>query len=374
MSDTSQEKTEEATPRQLRKARERGQVAKSAELSSAAVLATGIGMIAAQAAVIGDHFRDLTHLALRTAARPDLNPNIVIGSLGKLAGIAMQAIMPMIIAMAAVALFVSFMQVGALLTLEPLKPSLQKLNVLAGLKKMFFSGRTYIELLKAIVKIAVISLMSWNAIKSELPVLLQLGRLPVQDACLQSLRIISRCSWQIIMFFAAIAVLDFFYQRWQHGKELRMSRQQVREEYKEQEGDPHNKHQRQRMHHEIVNSVMIAQTEKADVVVTNPTHIACALRYDPKKEGAPRLIAKGTGWVAQQIKEIAAEKDIPVVRDISLARALNELELETLVPEELYDAVAELLKWIEIVAAAEGRTPAWTQPAEAPDAEHSTDA
>ncbi|MEX2215507.1 MAG: flagellar biosynthesis protein FlhB [Phycisphaeraceae bacterium] len=359
MADTSGDKTEDATPKQLRKAREKGQVARSAEMTAAAVLIAGVGMFVSQAGVIADAFQAIFRTTIATAVREDLTPLMMIDTLGTMAGLGFAAITPVIVIMAAAGLFIAFIQVGALLTFEPLKPKLEKLNIFAGMKRLFFSMNTYIELLKGILKITVIGLLCWNVIRSELEVLLQLGKLDLVTASGQTLRIVMRCVWQILLFFVAVAVLDFLYQKWKHAKDHRMTKQQVKDEYKEQEGDPHNKAQRERMHREISQQVMVAQTEKADVIVTNPEHLACALRYDPENEGAPRLVAKGEGHVAQQIKQIGKEKGIPVLRDVSLARALYELNVDTQIPEELYDAVAEVLKWVEMVAASEGREVPW---------------
>ena len=294
MADQSGEKTEQATPRQLRKAREKGQVAKSAEMTAAAVMFAGIGMFVSQADSIAKAFDTIVRTTIATAVREDLTPGMLVTTLGKMTALGLTAILPVIIIMAAAGMFVAFIQVGALLTLDPLKPKLEKLNVFAGIKRMLFSLNTWIELLKALVKITIISLLCWNVIRSEREVLLQLGKLPLIEGCAQTLRIIMRCVWQILMFFVVIAILDFMYQRWKHAKDLRMTKQQVKEEYKEQEGDPQHKAQRDRMHREISSQVMVAQTEKADVIVTNPEHLACAIRYDPE-DGAPRLVAKGEG-------------------------------------------------------------------------------
>jgi len=353
------EKTEEATPQQIRKARERGEVAKSSELASAAVLAAGLGALAAQQAIISQGFREMFHTAMDTAARPDLLPGMAVAAFATLTAQGMMLVMPAILAMTVAGALASYLQVGSLFTLDPLMPKLDKLNVFAGMKRMFFSMQTYIELLKTTLKMAVITIITWNIIASELRTILLLGTLPVGEASVQMMRIFGRCITAILLFYVAVAVLDLFYQRWQHGKKLRMSKEQVKQEHKEQEGDPHYKSKRKRMHEEISQGQMIRQVEKADIIVINPTHIACALRYDPKEDSAPRLVAKGEGHVAQQIRDIAKQQDIPIIRDVTLARALNELELDTMIPEELYDAAAEVLKWVEMVAASQGQTPRW---------------
>jgi flagellar biosynthetic protein FlhB len=141
-----------------------------------------------------------------------------------------------------------------------------------------------------------------------------------------------------------------------------MTREQVKQEHKEQEGNPEAKHQRKHLHQELATQSMLHKARKANVIVTNPDHIACALRYDPESEDAPRLLGKGTGYLAEKLKEIAREEDIPVVRDVTLAHALYEMEEDQQIPEELFDAVAEVLKWVELVMRSQGQVPAWLTP------------
>ncbi len=365
----SGEKTEQATPQQLRKARERGEVAKSTELTAAALLAVAFGTIAWRLSDIGEVFSAMAKRTFRVATEAELNAGLLLTGLADAVAEASGLILPLIVALAAIGILVPFLQIGALVTLEPLKPSLNKFNVLNGLKKMFFSLSTYVELLKGIAKLTIIGIIVWTVVEGEIRTILMLGNLSLEVIVAQAVRITGRCVAYIVMFFALIAVLDLFYQRWQYAKNMRMTKEQVKQEYKEQEGDPQNKSARKRLHQEILRDAMVLSTSKADVVVTNPTHIACALRYDPVEEASPRLIAKGNGYIAQQIKQVAKDHDVPIVRDVGLARALNELELDTEVPEDLYDAVAELLKWVEIVATAQGQTPKWLQEPESAEAE-----
>jgi flagellar biosynthetic protein FlhB len=176
------------------------------------------------------------------------------------------------------------------------------------------------------------------------------------------MRIAGKAVTRAVLFYLAIGVLDFMYQRWQHARKLRMTREQVKQEHKEQEGSPEAKGQRKHLHQELAMQSMLNKVRKANVIVTNPDHIACALRYDPESEDSPRLLGKGTGYLAEKIKEIAKEEDIPIVRDISLAHALYTMEEDQQIPEELFDAVAEVLKWVEMVMRAQGQTAQWLVP------------
>lgn len=359
MAETSQEKTEQATPRQLERARERGEVARSQDLTAAAVLAMALGLIGWRSGEIAAAFRDMMRSAFTTATRADLTPGALVNSLGELTMRGIVVLLPLVAVLIALSLLIPFLQIGSVFTFEPLKPKLSKLNPLAGLKRMFFSLSTYVELLKAAAKVAVIVFIVWAVIQDELATILMLPTVPLDAMVKLGFGIVGRCVLYILLFYIAIAVVDLFYQRWQYQKNLRMTKQQVKEEYKEQEGDPHHKHARKRMHQEILDQKMIRAAEEAHVIVTNPTHLAAALRYDPAQEGAPRLVAKGEGWIAEEIRRIAKRKDIPIVRDVSLAHALNELEVDTEVPQELYDAVAELLKWVETLAISHGEVPPW---------------
>jgi flagellar biosynthetic protein FlhB len=261
--------------------------------------------------------------------------------------------------MFAVALVIPFAQVGPLLSFQTLQPKLSKFNPANGFKRMFFSIQAYVELLKSALKVIVVGIIVYQTIKGELPTILRLAGQDPEFIARQVLRIGGKALTRAALFYLGVAVLDFFYQRWQYGKNLMMTREQVKQEYKEQEGNPEAKSHRKQLHQEILTQSMLHKVRKASVVVTNPDHIACALRYDPNEEDAPRLLGKGMGYLAEKIKEIAREEDIPILRDVTLAHALHKLEEDDQVPEELFDAVAEVLKWVEIVMKAQGETPPW---------------
>lgn len=359
---SSQEKTEEPTPTKLRKAREKGEVAKSRDLISAAVVAAGIGVIAWKSSSIGADLETIMLKAFEGAVHPELDGPTVLAIAQQLAAEAAAMIAPILVALAVAAGAATFLQIGPMLVIDPLKPKLDRLNAVSGLKRMFFSLESWVELIKATIKTLIVAVIAWTVVQSELAVIMRLSVLPLETSIGIGLGIIGRCILYTVLIFVLIASIDLLYQRWQFRRKNRMTKNEVREEFKSQEGDPQHKAERKRLHEEISSSMMIAQVEKADIVVTNPTHIACALRYDPRKEDSPRLVAKGRGAIAERIREIAREMDIPIVRDISLAKALHELELDTQIPEELYDAAAELLKWVEMVAASRGELPTWLSP------------
>jgi len=358
----SGEKTEEATPRQLQKARERGEVSQSKDLTSAILLAVGFGVIGFTMDAAGPRFKAAAVSAFTNAASPDVSNDVLFRTLAAVSLEAAQALLPLFAAMFAFALFVPFLQVGALLTLDPLTPKLDKFNPVNGIKRMFFSMQTYVELLKSSVKIFVVGFICWKVVSGELRNVILSSDRGAAEIAARTSAIAGKCLTRVVLFFLLMAIIDFFYQRWQYNKKLRMSREEVKQEYKEQEGDPHHKAERHRQHQQLATQAMLHKVRKADVIVTNPDHIACALRYDPGSEDSPRLLGKGKGYLAEKIKEIAKEEDLPVVRDISLAHALYEMEEDEQIPEELFEAVAEVLRWVEQVLKAQGEMPTWLQP------------
>ncbi|HYE21120.1 MAG TPA: EscU/YscU/HrcU family type III secretion system export apparatus switch protein [Tepidisphaeraceae bacterium] len=361
---SSGEKTEEATPQKLQKARERGEVFQSKDLTGAALLAGAAAVISGQIADVSAAFASVSRTLFEAAPAAPHTGAAMLTHFGAAALEGFKALIPLLGVLLALAVLIPFFQVGPLLSFGPLAPKLSKLNPISGIKKTMFSMQAYIELIKAALKVTVVAVIFWIGIKAELRNVLMLGTQAPEVAGHTTMAIAGKALTRTILFFIAIGILDFMYQRWQFHKGMRMSKEEIKQEYKEQEGDPHHKSHRKQLHEELASESMLNHARKADAIVTNPTHLACALRYDPKEEDAPRLLAKGKGWIAERLREIAKEEDIPIVRDVSLARALFTMELEEEVPEELFDAVAEVLKWVETVLKAEGALPRWLQPRE----------
>jgi len=362
MADSSQEKTEEASPRQLEKARERGEVWQSKDLTASLVLAMAALTLSSLVEKGASDFSALTAAVCQIGQEGAIPSNQLISTFGSFAARAAVDVLPLLAVVFAVGAFIPFLQVGPLLVLEPMQPKIEKFNPAQGLKRMFGSMSSYIELGKSALKLAVVAAIFWQVISSEMRNLLMLSTEPPRVVAYHAMRIAGKGLTRSILFFLFLGVLDVFYQWWNYRRKMRTTREQLKQEYKEQEGDPHHKAHRKRMHEELGRQSMLNRVRKADVIVTNPDHIACALRYDPDSEDAPRMLGKGTGYLAEMIKEIAKEEDIPVVRDISLAHALYQMEEEDQIPEELFDAVAEVLKWVETVLRSQGEVPAWLGP------------
>ena len=365
MASSSQEKTEAPTPDRLRKAREQGQIARSQDLTTGLLMAAAIGLLGAQAPGAVARLESATRAAFEAALSFDAaggaTEGELLGAAAEVVKSGVLVIAPILLGLALAALAFTFAQVGAVVTAEPLVPKLERMNPIQGLQRMFFSLNTWVELLKSTLKLAIVGGIAWSVLDGNLGLLLTSLRLPpMKGAAIAGGVVVQLATW-IVGGVLALGVLDLFYQRWKHEKDLRMTKEEIKEEYKGQEGDPQHKAKRRRAHREILERGVVQQVAKAHMVVTNPTHYACALRYDPEEEGAPRLLVKGQDHLAHWIVQMAKELKIPVVRDVGLARALWELEEDEEVPEELYDAAAELMRGLAELAHAEGRLMPWEE-------------
>lgn len=362
MAESSSEKTEQPTSHKLRKARQQGQVPQSRELTGAVVLVAIILGLAYRVDRIGTDMQAITYKSIQTALGQELTARTVLLTTFESVRTVAGTFMPLLVIIVTVGIFMPFVQIGAMITGEPLKPKLDKLNPIKGFKQLFFSLETYANLIKAVAKITVLGILCGAIIYDSLgQVVLLSGHQPLGIAYTAGGIIVALLK-RAALFLLLLGVLDLFYQRWKYMRDQRMTKEEVKREFKDQEGDPQHKADRQRLHEEIATNTMLQQVRTADVVVTNPTHIACALRFNPDDEDAPRLVGKGRGYLAEKIKQIAKEQGIPVMRDVSLARALYDMELDTQIPEALYDAVAVALRWVETEARSRGQLPPGARP------------
>lgn len=264
---------------------------------------------------------------------------------------------PLLLVVAVAAAGANFAQVGALFSLQAIKPKLSKINPVENAKNIF-GKRALVELLKSLVKVGGIGYVAGSTVWDFAPRLLALASGRVQDA----VKVVGECltttALRVAVVAAALAVVDLLYQRWSFLKRMRMTKQEVKREQKESEGDPQHKAERQRVHREILEHQMIERTVTADCVVINPKHIAVALRYDQENMDAPQVVARGRGLVASKIRQIARRHGIPIVRNVPLAHTLVELELDDEIPAEIYDAVAEVLRFVYGLSAPQAQGPA----------------
>lgn len=343
MPDEAQEKTEQPTGRRLNKARQEGSVARSTDLTSGLVLLAGLlmlvilgrGMTEACLHAFQVVFRHAPELELNAATLPEF------GRQGMLYMVKLLA--PFLLAVAAVGVLSNVLQFGWLFTVRPLTPKLNVLNPSAGVKRIL-SGRSWAELVKGLVKVVLVGWVGYLVVKSTLPKFVPLADMGVMAVITTVAGAALKLSFYIALLVLLLGVADFRFQKWYHLRSLRMTKQEVKDEYKQTEGDPVVKGRIRRIQYKAALNRMIKKLPEADVVVVNPTHIAVALKYDPAKMSAPQVVAKGKRLLAEKIRAIAEEHGIPIVQDPPLARMLYRLvDVGMEIPYELYQAVAEVL-------------------------------
>jgi len=344
----SGEKTEQPTEKRLRDARKKGQISKSQDLTSALMLITAVCVLwlggGMMAAVLTRMMKD----GLQTAGsfRGDLTKDRAFEILLQGTFDMAIALAPWFIFLFIGAILFNYIQVGSIFAVEGLKPELNKLNPTEGFKQKFLKPRAYVELAKTLLKSIITFTVVATILYSEIPNIALLLSQPAGNVVAYCFALILRIGFYVGIMFVALAIGDFFLQRYLFRNQMKMSKQEVKQEYKESEGDPLIKWMRRNLHREILSESSIAAVQQADVVVVNPTHVAVALKYERGQMGAPVVIAKGAELIAKQIREIAKAADVPMMRDVPLARALYELDVDAEVPEELYETVAEVLRWV----------------------------
>ncbi|WP_411886776.1 flagellar biosynthesis protein FlhB [Polaromonas sp. YR568] len=356
------EKTEPASPRRLEKAREEGQVARSRELVTFVMLSTGVGGVWVLGEMMGGHFDSALRNGLQFERASAFDPAHMMNQAGSAVLHAMQALMPVLMLMLVAALVAPMLLGGWLLSGKSLAPNFSKLNPIAGIGRMF-SVETLAELVKTIIKSLLVGGVAWWVIMDDLAAIMALLSEPSRAALPHTLHLVAGSCALIIASLLLVAGIDVPYQLWSHAHKLRMSREDLRQEQKESDGDPQVKAQIRRAQQQMAKRRMMAEVPKADIIVTNPTHFAVALKYIDKDMRAPRVIAKGTDLVALRIRAMAEEHKIPVLEAPPLTRALyRHTKLGDEIPAALYAAVAEVLAWAyQLQRAAEGgatpRTP-----------------
>jgi flagellar biosynthesis protein FlhB len=350
------QKTEQPTQKRLRDARRKGQVARSHDLSSAVLLVVAVAILYLAgghvAAWAGGAMRE--QLEYAGTYRGPLDQTAALGALFTGVKALAFVLAPLFGTLLAVALLANYFQVGPVFSFETVKPNANKLNPAEGFKQKFLKARPYVELGKTIIKLVIACLVVGAALWTARRDIVELTRQPSQLAASYAVSLIFEIGAKVGVAFLVIGAADYFLQRYFHRRELMMTKHEVREEYKETEGNPMFKSLRRQRHREIMMEAMMAMVRKANVVVVNPTHVAVALRYERETMGAPTVVAKGAELMAAQIRKIAVESEVPIMRDVPLARALYELEVDDEVPEELYESVAVVLRWVYTLAEERG--------------------
>jgi flagellar biosynthetic protein FlhB len=343
---SGQEKTEAPTQRRLQEAREKGDVAKSTEVPSAAVLLAGLLTLYIMSNYMLERFYAIFRHYLGNLHAIEIIPaNMLLITRDGMELTAM-AVVPLMAVIIVVAIGANFAQVGILFATEKITPNFGKVNPIKGFSNLF-SKQTLAQSVKSIAKLLIIGYVAYFEILSSLP-----GILPLMDQQpIQILSFMARIAFWIFLKSALIicilAAADYAFQRWQFLKKMKMTKQEVKEEAKQTEGDPLVRGRIRSIQREMARRRMMAEVPKADVVITNPTHIAIAMRYDNMTMEAPTVIAKGAGIIAHRIKTIADEHGIPMVEDKPLARLLfKSVEINATIPENLYQAVAQVLAYV----------------------------
>lgn len=339
------EKTEPASPERLEKARSEGQVARSRELVTFVMLTTALSGLWLMGEMVGRQFGSTMRSGLQFERSAAFDATRMMVYAENAVTTSVTALMPLLVMMLLAALLAPMMLGGWLLSTKSLTPNFSKLNPIAGIGRMF-STETLAELVKTIVKSILVGGVAWWVISNNVSAIMALMGEPVTTALPHTLRLVARTCALIVGALLLVVAVDVPYQLWSHAHKLRMSREDLKQEQKESDGDPHIKAQIRRQQQQMARRRMMAEVPKADIIVTNPTHFAVALQYRDKEMRAPRVIAKGADLVATRIREIAREHKIPTLEAPPLARALyRHTELGQEIPTALYAAVAEVLAW-----------------------------
>lgn len=344
--DSSQEKTEDPTARKLDKAREDGQVARSRELTTTILLVTGTLALLASGEFLGQRIMAVFSHSMVLDRQTVFDPILMLTHLGMAIREAAIGLVPLFLALM-VAAFVGPIALGGwLVSSKALMPQLNRMSLLAGLKRMF-SMKSLVELLKALAKVVVILLLAIMLLRALRPELLGLANEAIEPAIGHAMWLAILSAVVLSVSTALIAAVDVPFQIWDHNRKLKMSMQDIKDEYKDTEGKPEVKSRIRQLQREMSERRMMAAVPEADVVITNPTHYAVALKYDPASMSTPVVVAKGADMIALKIREIAKAHEVEIVSAPALARSIfHTTELDEEVPAGLYVAVAQVLAYI----------------------------
>ncbi|OBR94963.1 flagellar biosynthetic protein FlhB [Clostridium ragsdalei P11] len=336
------DKTEEATPKKKSDSRKKGQIARSKEIGLTMTLLASTLVIA----VLGGYVGTSLGSTMVAFLNDYINTSLDYSSVNKILFITIWRIaivfLPIAVPILVIGVLANMIQTRGLITFETLKPDFSKLNPINGFKRMF-SARSVMELLKDTTIVSIVGYVGYKFIKDNYMYILNLGQLDSRAVAKAIGSLAVGIFFRITLIMLIIAILDYMFQRYQYNKDLRMSKQEIKEEFKQDEGDPQIKSKRRQKQRELAMRRMMQEVPKATVVVTNPTHVAVALKYE-EGQNAPVLVAKGLDAVALKIKEIAKDNDVPIIENRPLARLIyKEVEIDMEIPAEMYQTVAEIL-------------------------------
>jgi flagellar biosynthetic protein FlhB len=340
-----QDKTEQPTGKKLEDARQKGNVAQSREIPSVLILSGSLGVLFFGGSWMLGRLTEVMRVMYLRAGTLSMMPETLHSLFWEMFLNCIVVLIPLMLVVMAAGVFGNVAQFGFLFTGEKLSPNLAKLNPISGLKKLI-SLRSLVDLAKSLVKLLIISGVAYIVIRRYLDQIPGLMQLSIGNI----ISFIGQVSFQICFYACMVlflmAVLDFAYTKWQHHQDLKMTKQEVKDEYKQREGDPSVKARIRSVQREMARRRMMEAVPEATVVITNPTHLAIALKYEEGMH-APTVVAKGAGFLAQKIKTIAVENDVPLVENKPLARTIfKSTEIGDYIPAELYRAIAEILAYV----------------------------
>lgn len=341
-----EEKSEKATPKKREEARKKGEVAKSRELPSIAVLLTGLITLSFFGSYTYNHIQMIMRTGFSDLMMHDINLPGMVLFFRQMIIQSVWILVPFLAAIFIAAIFTNTLQVGFMLSAESIKPKLSKLNPIKGFGRLF-SKQSLMELIKSLLKLTIVSGIAYVTIKSEIENAVHLGDMSLYSILIHIMHTTFKIFLKCTLAMVFLVAIDFAFQKWQFENKLKMSKKEVKDELKRSEGDPQIKSRIKSIQMEMARKRMMEDVPQADVVITNPTHLAVALKYDSISMTAPKLVAKGAGKVAERIKELAKQNRIPVVENKEIARNLFKLiDIGQEIPAMLYQAVAEILAYV----------------------------
>jgi flagellar biosynthesis protein FlhB len=349
----SGEKTEQPTSKRLTDSRKKGEVFKSRDFVQALLFMTAAAVLISGGPAYVSQLQNLMKEFFTPVVMQGTMPaNAMLSRMGYAWSKFLILSAPLLAALVITGAAGNFLQVKALFAPEVIKPKFDKLNPVNGFKNTFFSAKVYIELAKNLLKFGIVFWLLYSVIKGSMRDIIPTPGLRLDQTAALAAHLMGSILFKVGAVFLILGAADFMIQKKIFMKKMMMSKEEVKQEYKEQEGDPHVKHMRKHLFQQLMNESVARNVPRATVVVANPTHLAIALHYDEATMQAPRITAKGQESMALKILEIAREHRVPVVRNIGLAHSLYDLEIGLEVPEDLYEAVAEVLNFVTQLAAA----------------------
>ncbi|MBI5637079.1 MAG: flagellar biosynthesis protein FlhB [Nitrospinae bacterium] len=345
--DDQEQRTEDASDKKREETLEKGRTAQSKEIGSTAVLLVALAVLNATGGYMREHIADMMRHSFTISASYQLDVismrPLMLYYMKELAVI----LWPLMAGVAAAGVAAAILQNGGLIfTLEPLMPKLDKLNPLNGFGR-FFSPSAVAELLKSLGKIAIVGYICYLVLRNEIETIPLLSDQSVEQIILFVSHVSVKLMFYVLLLMLALAAADYGFQKYTYEQSIKMTKQEVKDERKNTEGDPITKQRIRTAQYAMARRRMMQEVPKAEVIITNPTHLAIALAYDRGKMAAPAVVAKGAGHIAEKIKEIARQHNIPIVEDKPLARLLfKSMDIGKAIPEELYRTIAEILAYV----------------------------